>query len=289
MRAISTHNLPTLRSYAAAKAFFDNAKPWRTGDANVRPLEKRWAKNKCIVQHEDGGFAFRLYKTDCVTYYPDGLVKLNVYDSQSTDSFMYHFTPDRSFVSMCRGSMYVSLMLEGLPPEGRGWSHWRPSGGPLLIRPKKGTYGPGWDILNPEVCERQTVKRLDKERTKEIRALLKPFEQWVTAIAALGAQYVDDFMKAEGLSTIAGHLDDEQLLWLLDGHGGRYDPVEQFPRILRSLCMTRWEWRERDSSVLTLWLPDNWRDSLRVKAYRAANAFVTHEVPLGTVPPRSRW
>jgi hypothetical protein len=87
--SLDTYFFPKLANYEAAKQHFDDCKPWRNGDENVRPLEKRSKRHCAMIRGSNEQYVCRLYNTDLVTYWPNGRIEVNLnYQSVSSEAFI---------------------------------------------------------------------------------------------------------------------------------------------------------------------------------------------------------
>lgn len=95
---VRTGNLPAIRSYDDAFRVWDGIKPWR-GEAE-RPLDASHRRRRMlgIRQEDDGTIALRLYRTDVVSYHPDGSITIRTYRSISTNGFIHRLSP---FTASC--------------------------------------------------------------------------------------------------------------------------------------------------------------------------------------------
>lgn len=89
-------------TYAEARRYYDTAKPWRgeTDEGDERPLKGRRYRNTGVRLKADDSVAFRLHRTDVVTYHPDGKITLNCYSSVTTSAFMSAHTPSGIYPSL---------------------------------------------------------------------------------------------------------------------------------------------------------------------------------------------
>jgi hypothetical protein len=111
--ACNTAGFARLTSYAEARRHFDRVKPYRGESASApRPIGTRSRKNKMMRELDDGSIAFRLFRTDCVTWHPDETLTVEGYPSTSTSAFIGRLAP--SVVSHRQGA------------------EWGPGSGPVL-------------------------------------------------------------------------------------------------------------------------------------------------------------
>jgi hypothetical protein len=95
MFSSNNDGIPNLTNYADALHRFERTKPWRGyRDTDARPLDKNRAlKHKTIRKGNDGTIYCRLHATDCVIFYADGRIDVDMsYSSVTTDSFIARVT-----------------------------------------------------------------------------------------------------------------------------------------------------------------------------------------------------
>lgn len=93
---VDTSNMKKPRDYNAALKVWSETKPWRgyTNEHDERPLDaNRSKKNFSIRKKSDGAIACRLYRTDVVTFCPDGSIDIQPYPSSATNRFAGHLLP----------------------------------------------------------------------------------------------------------------------------------------------------------------------------------------------------
>lgn len=119
--SISTHDFPSIRSYADAREHYDSIKTWRNArDRNVKPLGTRSHKHKNMRSLMDGSIVFCLYQTDCVTWHPDNSITIQGYDTMSTTAFVNSLIPSGiSHAKGCKHDYQPVLWLS--PPDERYW------------------------------------------------------------------------------------------------------------------------------------------------------------------------
>lgn len=108
--AISTYNLPRVRTYEAAKHTFDGARPFNDNNRDLRRLAEKRDTHKAIQLCEhDQSISFLLYSTALVTYWPDGTAKVVSHDTVSSRSFLGCFMPTRIEVHNFKGDTWFKV------------------------------------------------------------------------------------------------------------------------------------------------------------------------------------
>lgn len=121
MSWITTHKLPTLRSYAECEAFF-NKTPlprsinWRN-TPSARPLEHTSMPHKAIVKHQalEGqlhSYGLRLYTKTLVEYLENGAVVINNDDRAGSRAFIGRFLPPGVHCFSRRRETWFSIPTE---------------------------------------------------------------------------------------------------------------------------------------------------------------------------------
>ena len=175
MWAITTHNLPSLRSFKEAEKFWAEAKPWKNQDQSWRPLDDRRMKHKRLVKNSDGGYECTLYNTALVTYYPNQ-VKLAFHTSSSSTAFMWNIRPIGCQLATVKGMQFWSVDT----PEGERF-YTRSSGGLTLNLVKPGV----WELANkPDTVEEWVY---NAKQGAYVRKLLKPYTAWYDTTKRIGA------------------------------------------------------------------------------------------------------
>ena len=89
---MSIRDLPSLGSFAEAKARWDSTKPWRGYPADhPRPLAQRRMKHTTLWYREDNNdprVACRHHWTDCVVWHADGRLEISGWPSMTTAQFI---------------------------------------------------------------------------------------------------------------------------------------------------------------------------------------------------------
>ena len=182
-------NLPRISDWASAKRIFDKAVPLGprglnklTGGSNrgltedTRYLETygdfKRKPHINIREGKGGELILRMHATDVVTYFTNGDVALEPYDSVSTRGFLGQVGPiGMRFFLGCQ-------VRHGHDPE-RTYV-W---GGDDPLRFAWDAVTRGWFYVSGA---RPTKRRVvDKDKLKELRAALRPFMDWAEAVMTL--------------------------------------------------------------------------------------------------------
>lgn len=126
------------------------------GKTNVR-----WVR--CDI---DGSIVFRLYNTDVLTYYPDGLVEIEAYPSKTTSDFLYPLLP------LGIGTTHLGV-IEARDPQGE-YRVYRSSDA-LKFRQS----GEGWEVEGDlgHFYQVRSLKSKDQRRVEADYHLVE-FRQW---------------------------------------------------------------------------------------------------------------
>lgn len=268
--------VPRIHDYATALAAHDRLKPWRGSDA--RPLRRRAETHKSIRKLHDGSIALRHYSTDVLTYHPDGTMTFRLYPSQSTNQFVGALTPGTATTTLHRGRMYLALATV----EGTTRYYRRASGEPITVARVSREGDPKrWRVVNFDQLETDQTYALDKARAKEIRGILKPFEQWVSAVSAL-SDGVIELPTEEPPPQLAKGRHNMQFVaeYLMSGDA----KPEEYPYLVNCVLARRWKQGTWGMRIIS-----NWKNRLRKEAYKQGGAVQTVDVPLGELARRSAW
>jgi len=168
--SISTRHLKCISGYEQAKAVWDSAMPWKHEDATWRPLAERRARHKRLVKVVHGGvegYACVLYSTALVTYYADGTVILQNYDSISSRAFTRYVHPPLCSMGIKANLSYWSVVTD----EG---THYYSDHGPIhLARTKSGN----WRLLSKLEPRKEWISVTPKIRA--VNRQLKAYETWL--------------------------------------------------------------------------------------------------------------
>lgn len=270
---IQTDGFPTINNHAQAQRFFDKTKPWRGGNENERPLGNRRDKHKMLVLLNNGDFACRLYSTDVLTYHRDNTISIRRYDTASTVEFANAILPWELRTTMHMGQMWVCV--DTIPDPGK-WPHdtkvrhyMREGSERLRFERIVGPTGPqmAFRCINPHAHDPAKRRLLDKTRAKQVREILKPFEQWAKAVLGLNEGKPPQDIK--GTVSVRSLFNDEM-------------QPDDYPLLLN------WYARHNYYSRCRV-MQGNWLEALRGDAYKHMYAFVEEEVPITELPSRSRW
>ena len=90
MFGTNNRDVPRLLDYAEAVAHEASIKPIRNRSPEIKPIGDRRNQHKIIRKNPDGSIACRLYRTDVVTFHPDGRIEVRWggYVTQTTRSFI---------------------------------------------------------------------------------------------------------------------------------------------------------------------------------------------------------
>lgn len=157
-----------VNDYASALAYHDSIAPVRGKVPEFRPVGNRTVRNAQVIKGRDGEIRFRLYRTDCVVYWPNGEIEFNLYPTPTTREFIGAVS--RFYVKIYRDRMY--LIHEG--------GYYTSECGALRV-------------VDGSVvgADQETRKVLDKKRATEIRKLLKPWTTYARTMAALNGGRLD--------------------------------------------------------------------------------------------------
>lgn len=86
----NNRDVPRLLDYAEAVAHEASIKPIRNRSPETKPIGDRRNQHKTIRKNSDGSIACRLYRTDVVTFHPDGRIEVrwDGFVTQTTSSFI---------------------------------------------------------------------------------------------------------------------------------------------------------------------------------------------------------
>ena len=175
--SITTRHMPYISSYEAAQAQFEKTEPWRGHTSFERPLGARYDKEKRLVmtRMEDDRcvYAFRLYRTDLVTYTHDR-VNVVAHHTISSRAFMDRVLPYGIDTLSHLGKTFFKVRT----PDGDEYL----TGDDLWFRRLPHNQ---WQ---PE-CKFVTAFKeptFDHKVGHRVRKLLAPFEQWHHAMTRLG-------------------------------------------------------------------------------------------------------
>lgn len=106
-------SISTLSSYKDARYEWETTKPWKNAaDQNERPLDSRAKHHMTIRLGSEEEVICALYRTDIVTYWPDGSIEIHPYSTSSTDGFANAILPFGIRTQFTRNVIYLN---------GNGW------------------------------------------------------------------------------------------------------------------------------------------------------------------------
>lgn len=166
--SINVRGMPSVPDLATAAKLWADAKPWRNRHESWRELDGRRNFHKYIVKlDDDRGYQLVLHQTPLVTYYTNGNLALQTYDSVSTIDFAHKVRPTGFEVESVQGVMYW-----GVPTED----------GMKYVRPKHTTLHlvlvrPGIYQISSYVVEDFEWK-LDLKKAAAVRKKLSHYDRW---------------------------------------------------------------------------------------------------------------
>lgn len=113
---IDPEGVPSLQTYADAKAWYDNTRPWpkqqEYGDGRPLSRTKRAKKHLSLrYDRRNQAYCVRLYQTDIVTFFGDGTIEAGVYSysTQSTRAVLHaiNATPRTSWSHVADNSVVI--------------------------------------------------------------------------------------------------------------------------------------------------------------------------------------
>ena len=239
----------------------------------MRPVAKRREQHKCMHKLADGSVAFRLYHTDVVTWHPDNSCSVNLYDTQSTVGFADWFVPFGASTLIHLGHMYLALGSNH-----RDVGYFRSNKTIKLVPDDRGA---SYAIANKEDLIRDSVRHVDKEKSKAVREKLKPLLAWIKSVYAISqgdvTAVVTDEKGRPNTNYGAAKTVLEEML------KGEPTPIEDWRHIVGTQCRRRWR------PTQALYLPANYAQAVVREAYLIAKPFKEIPVPLGELPKKSNW
>lgn len=169
MFAISTRGIPGIHSFNRAREVWNNADTWKD-ERYARPLDSKRMRHKAIVLSTgdagDQRFALRLYDTEMVEYFEDGVV-LRCDDRVSSSAFSWCVRPGGCRPVKNRGKMFWQVET----PD--GVRYYRDGVGPIQL---KKADEDRWVLIDG--ASPQTEVRIDRKKSIEARRIAKPYAQW---------------------------------------------------------------------------------------------------------------
>lgn len=182
MWTIQTHNMPKLRSFAGAEAFWNGSPLWKNRDEAYRPLDSRRMKHKCLVKNRRGGYECTLFRTPLVTYYPDS-VELIIDSRRSSTAFIRCVAPRGIDLVNTRGQLFWRVNT----PEGRCFY----TGSQIMVFSAQGEGL--WKPENPPDPVEERV--YNPKLGAQTRKLLKPYTLWYETTKRLGIRFPNTFRR----------------------------------------------------------------------------------------------
>lgn len=169
-----------LRHFNKARDLYNAITPIRNNSQDIRPLKKR-EHHRRIVKLNDDAYAYRLYNTNVVTCLSDGTIEFDMrgWDTPTTREFIDKYTPLR--VSRMDGITHIN----GVYVDGE-YVSWLPipSQTIYLQMDDKGHM----NLKGAITCYKSAVNR---ERSKKVRELIKPFLDYCVIMLTLTDYVVD--------------------------------------------------------------------------------------------------
>jgi len=189
-------SMPSISSYAAAERILETHKSIR-GRPDCIPLGRGYYRkfnymsiHRCFASD---GIACRLYRTDCVTFYPDGEIGIEPFSSKTTNDFVNTILRDHNIVADFNKEVYSLFWLRGWN-DLTGQSEWRgyDIGRDFRFKPDPehprchiAVSGYGHNAFEYERTIRsETRKALAKTKFHD-------FNLWVTAARGLGGTFIE--------------------------------------------------------------------------------------------------
>lgn len=234
---MNTWDIPRVQNFAAAAKIWADAKPWRNQHESWRQLEARRAYHKRVVKlSDDEGYQLVLHQTPLVTYYTNGNLALQTYDSVSTIDFAHKVRPTGFEVESVQGIMYW-----GVPTED----------GMKYVRPKHTTLHLA--LVRPDVYQISSYVvedfewKLDLKRAAAVRKKLSRYDRWQKLTSRLtNTSYLSRHIQRRELYHLLAEPDNTALFpalgmpitdFLRDAYeieGARYKvpvPMGQLPKV----------------------------------------------------------
>lgn len=176
--------------YEQFKQKWEETKPIRGRSEDIRPIGARRKQDEKIVRVDmlsgEYAYAAQLYRTNVVTYYPDGIVEITTggWDTASTTEFITEHSP--FMAGRKEGNVWIRV------PHNGGDTRYIPviSGG---VRLQQEEGGGNWLLLT-EIKIKQRV--VDRAKSREIRDKIRKFTKYAETILKLS----DGWIRAETLT-----------------------------------------------------------------------------------------
>ena len=227
-----------LGDYKTALEWYDNSPPIRGKGVNagLRPLGHRNKMHFQIHKLSDGSIACRCWKTDVVTFHPDGVVSIKSEDwvSQTTAHFI------RDVLGLGASVADNDIVI----PIGSG--KYRLKDGLKMKRSGTG----GWMVLDAAPHE---VYRIDRKRMSELRKQVEPFRAFMVGVVKLREGQFDREELDEALAAIGT---DRSMNWSLEIRPWREDVAHVLPRLEKFIAAVSDEGQRENwyfSSMQMIW------------------------------------
>lgn len=175
MYSYRSKDIQSISNYKAAQITYECIKPIR-GDCNdIRPLAARKHKHLRIEKFEENGetlYAAVLYRTRCVTWYPDGRMRISHggWPSQTTAGFLYEVLPFGMTPRLISRSLYLHITTPGVTA-----GHYLISSDGLLLDADR----------NPVNPVRENKYTSSRAKTNAVMSRFKDFLTWAKGYISL--------------------------------------------------------------------------------------------------------
>jgi len=284
---IDTRNVPRLLGFSQALQHHKSIVPIRGSGANsgIRPLN-RFNRNTThmSIRHEDGvvsplgnsGQAVfcKLYRTDCVTYYQDGSVRLNTdgYSRSVSTRMFINSLYQWGGVQSCKGDSAAMLYVKGKAVH-RFYNH--------IELDVNG------EPIHPHPC---TVHVLNRKAFNEVKKLYAPFLQYTAPLIKLAypqsREEMGKYFKPPAARLLRGSLpvDDAETICLIMRHDNKEDWADLLEELANKHAVTRTYWVAHGQWQKSYtYRPDRMHKAmLEAMKYEHSDAvFVATQLPLG--------
>ena len=210
--------------YEHYKQMYDNTKPIRGRAEDIRPIGQR-RRDWELIEMDGDVVACKLYRTQVVRYYPDGRIGLRCegWSTPLTADFIHTHSPWRCM------KRYRKLWVSVPDENGEHRSYPIPNNEELAFERASNGWRP-----TKEVKLKKSV--IDREKSKQARAPIKPFLAWAKMFMALSDGWVMHETRKKVLGISANG-------W---GYEGRYMPdcelfvlmqSDDMENYLKALCV----------------------------------------------------
>lgn len=207
----------SIRTYEFYKNKFNNTKPIRGRDVEVRPIGQRRRDWEKVTRKDlgDGTFAYcaKLYDTECVEYHPNGdiVLRVNGWQTPSTAEFIHTHSPFTCFKK--NRKLWVKMQV-----------HEEVKVYPLSNEPMRFKWNGahGYEPAQPIVIKKQVVNR---SKAKAAREPVMPFVEWARVFINMS----DGWLMHETQKQVFG--------WGENGyiHKDSRSPKETFAKLVEAL------------------------------------------------------